>query len=220
MAPSLLGRSLLAMSRARAAVRRRMATSYFRATVGAFDARSDVDFDVDIRTPEQVSLGRNTVIKRGVILNGRSATRSFGLSFGPETYIKEHCYLDAYGGFIETAGPCAIAQFSVFHGGGGITIGRYVMFGAHCYVIASNHVFDSLDLPYILQGDNAKGIVIEDNVWIGGGAIILDGVTVGRNSVVGAGAIVAKDVPANSIYVDRAPRLLAARLHRKDRPRP
>ncbi len=218
MARSLLARSLISVGRAWSATRRTIAKRYFTVILGSVDSRYDIDLDVEVRTPSQISVGANTVIKRGTILNGRSDGQAFGLTLGPETYIKEYCYLDSYGGFIDIAGPCAIAQFCVFHGGGGITVGRHVMFGAHCYIIASNHVFASLDIPYILQGDHAKGIVIEDNVWIGGGSIILDGVTIGRNAVIGAGAIVTKDIPPNSMYVDRSPRLLPGRLHRGDRP--
>ncbi|NED55599.1 sugar O-acetyltransferase, partial [Micromonospora aurantiaca] len=47
----------------------------------------------------------------------------------------------------------------------------------------------------------AQPIVIEDNVWLGGGAIVLPGVTIGTNSVIGAGAVVTKDVPPNVVAV-------------------
>jgi len=66
------------------------------------------------------------------------------------------------------------------------------MIGGHTYIIGSNHRFDSLELPFKFQGVTARGITIEDNVWIGGGSIVLDGVTIGRNSVIGAGSIVTK----------------------------
>jgi acetyltransferase-like isoleucine patch superfamily enzyme len=47
---------------------------------------------------------------------------------------------------------------------------------------------------------NTKPVVFEDNVWIGDSAIICKGVTIGKNSIVGAGAVVTKDVPPNSIF--------------------
>ena len=53
----------------------------------------------------------------------------------------------------------------------------------------------------IESGEVTKPVVIEDNVWIGGGAVVLPNVTIGRNAVVGAGAVVTRDVPANTIVV-------------------
>lgn len=47
----------------------------------------------------------------------------------------------------------------------------------------------------------AYSIIIEDNVWIGGGTIICPGVTIGENSVICAGSVVVKDIPANSLAV-------------------
>lgn len=219
MASPILNRAIITASLIVARCRKLVARHYFGAILGSTDGPYRIDLGVEIRNPHKVKIGSNTVIKRGTILNGRSTGNEFGLTFGAETYIKEYCYLDSYGGFIEIVGPCAIGQFCTFHGGGGLTIGRYVMFGAHCYVIASNHLFGSLELPYILQGDRARGITIEDNVWVGGGSILLDGITIGRNSVIGAGAIVTRDVPANSIYTDRAPHLIAGALHRRDKKR-
>jgi len=217
MATALLSGAVGVAASGLSKCRRLIARYYFRTILGTTESPYQIDLGVEIRNADRVSVGSNTVIKRGTILNGRSDERRFGLLLGPESYIKEYCYLDSYGGFIEIAGPCAVGQFCVFHGGGGLKIGRYVIFGAHCQVIASNHIFANLELPYMLQGDRARGITIEDNVWIGGGSIILDGITIGRNSVVGAGAIVTRDVPPNSIYSDRAPRLIEGALHRRAR---
>lgn len=55
----------------------------------------------------------------------------------------------------------------------------------------------------MLQGDKRKGIIIEDNVWLGGSVVVLDGVRIGRNSVIGAGTIVTKDVPKNSLLYNK-----------------
>ena len=74
---------------------------YFSNVLGNIERPFDIDFAVDIRSPLQVSLKKNVVIKTNTILNGRSSLRQFGLDFGPDTYIKEFCYLDSYGGFIE-----------------------------------------------------------------------------------------------------------------------
>jgi acetyltransferase-like isoleucine patch superfamily enzyme len=61
------------------------------------------------------------------------------------------------------------------------------------------------------RGDSC-GIVIEDDVWIGWGAIILSGVTVGRGSIIAAGSIVTKDVPRYSIVTSRPSQVLRQRF--------
>lgn len=214
MALTLLGRCLATIYQLGVGVQKRFMFAYFKNILASVGEQCDLDSTLDCRYPQQISLGERTIIKSHVILNGRSTARKCGIKFDTDVYIKEYNYLDSYGGFIEIVGPCAIGQFCVFHGGGGLQIGKYVMFGPQCSVIASNHIFDDLEMPYMLQGDRRRGIIIEDNVWIGGGSVILDGVRVGRNAVIGAGAIVTKDIPANSIYVDRRPKLLKGALHR------
>jgi maltose O-acetyltransferase len=54
----------------------------------------------------------------------------------------------------------------------------------------------------------AKAIVIEDNVWIGGGAILLPGVKMGRKAVVGAGAVVSRNIPANTVVAGNPDRVI------------
>jgi maltose O-acetyltransferase len=56
--------------------------------------------------------------------------------------------------------------------------------------------------------ETAKPVVIEENVWIGGGAILLPGVTIGRNAVVGAGAVVSRNVPANTVVAGNPARVI------------
>ncbi len=82
---------------------------------------------------------------------------------------------------------------------GEVHIGNNVMMGAHCTFIASNHRHDRIDIPMNMQGGDVLPIFIGDNVWIGYGAIILAGVTVEEGAIIGAGAVVTKDVKKNNI---------------------
>lgn len=94
-----------------------------------------------------------------------------------------------------TIGEETTINHFVFLGGrGGIDIGKHVRLSNHCVLETGYLVQDSTDRYH-----EAKPIVIEDNVWIATGAIVLAGVRVGRNSIVAAGAVVIKDVPADSI---------------------
>lgn len=84
--------------------------------------------------------------------------------------------------------------------GGSVRIGENVMMGPECVLLAHNHSFDRLDIPMCQQGfDEEKPVRIGNDVWIGTRVIILPGVTVGDHSVIGAGAVVTKDVPPWSV---------------------
>jgi len=78
---------------------------------------------------------------------------------------------------------------------GGITIEDDVMIGPRVNLVTENHPLDPTDRKTLL----VKPIVVKRNAWIGAGATILPGVTIGENAVVAAGAVVSKDVPANAI---------------------
>jgi maltose O-acetyltransferase len=87
-----------------------------------------------------------------------------------------------------------------------VRIGDHVMIGPAVQIYTPAH---DLQAETRIQGwEVAKRIVIEDNVWIGGGAILLPGVTIGRNAVVGAGSVVTRDVPANTVVAGNPARMI------------
>jgi acetyltransferase-like isoleucine patch superfamily enzyme len=86
-----------------------------------------------------------------------------------------------------------------------IIIGNNVMFGPHVIIVTGNHRIDVVG-EYMINvrekiSENDQDVVIEDDVWIGAGVIILKGVTIGEGSVVGAGSVVTKNIPPYSISV-------------------
>jgi maltose O-acetyltransferase len=89
----------------------------------------------------------------------------------------------------------------------GITIGNDVVLSARCMLIDTGLDGDGF-MPAIRRRHFSAPIILEDGVWIGAGAIILAGVTIGRNSIVGAGSVVVSDVPANSVVAGNPARVL------------
>ncbi len=86
--------------------------------------------------------------------------------------------------------------------GAGIIIEDNVMIGSSVHIYCTNHRFDSADIPLIDQGHyDSKQVTLKNGCWVGAKAIILPGVTIGRNSVVGAGSVVTKDIPDGVIAV-------------------
>lgn len=95
----------------------------------------------------------------------------------------------------------------------GTIIGKNVMMGPFCLIYTFNHQTARTDIPMIQQGYTAiKPVVIEDDVWIGARVTILGGVTVGKGSVLAAGAVVTKNVPEYSIVGGNPARILRKRI--------
>tara|TARA_R110000850_G_scaffold125586_3_gene244031 strand:- start:2348 stop:2890 length:543 start_codon:yes stop_codon:yes gene_type:complete len=95
-----------------------------------------------------------------------------------------------------------------------IEIGNDVMLAAHVGIIARDaHTFDQVGVTIFEspRGDRHQ-VVIEDDVWIGFGAIILSGVRVGRGSIVAAGAVVKQDIPRYSIVAGNPAKVVRSRF--------
>lgn len=99
---------------------------------------------------------------------------------------------------------CTVQIYSVLVGdrhGGPITIGNGVRIAPLVMIFARNHNFADTDIPIYQQGITASPIIIEDDVWVAGKVMITAGVRIGRGSVIGAGAVVTKDIPPWSVAV-------------------
>lgn len=95
------------------------------------------------------------------------------------------------------------------YGGAGITIADDVLLGSGVHIYVHNHKFDDPPVPIIDQGYyGSKPVTLESGSWIGAGAIILPGVTVGRNAVVGAGSVVTRDVPPFTLVAGNPARVI------------
>lgn len=93
-----------------------------------------------------------------------------------------------------------------------ISIGNDVLIAADVRMITRKHGFAKMNIPMSEQGYTNAPIVIEDDVWIGFQAIILPGVTIGRGSIVGAGAVVTRDVEPYTIVGGVPARLIRKRI--------
>jgi maltose O-acetyltransferase len=106
---------------------------------------------------------------------------------------------------------CGINAFIHIWGHGGIEIGNNVMIASHVSITSLTHDYNSENMRFapIIK----KPVIIEDDVWIGSGAIIFPGVSIGRGAVIGAGAVVTKNVQAYEIMVGNPARKLKSRNH-------
>jgi maltose O-acetyltransferase len=119
--------------------------------------------------------------------------------------VRAPFYVD-YGEYL-TIGPRTFVNFGlVALDGAGISIGADCQIGPNVQLLTALHPTEPG--PRRDKLGSARPIAIGDNVWLGGGAIVLPGVTVGDDSVIGAGSVVTKDVPAGVIVVGNPARVL------------
>lgn len=76
-----------------------------------------------------------------------------------------------------------------------LSIGRDSMIGANCYLTTVNHVTERIDVPFAKQGYRGGDVTLGENVWLGSNVVVLPGVAIGDHAVIGAGAVVTRNVP-------------------------
>lgn len=160
-----------------------------------------IENNVRLRFADQIQLGNGVYLDHGVYLHACPA----GISIGDNTFVMHGAVLHVYNfrdlphAFIRIGADSLIGELNVLRGQGGITIGDRVYTGPLVQLLAVNHVYHDPNRPMIEQGITAQGIHIEDDVWLGAGSIITDGVTVGKGAVVAAGAVVTGNVPPHTV---------------------
>ena len=101
---------------------------------------------------------------------------------------------------------------------GPVKIGANVMMGPEVVIYTSGHKFDRIDIPMMEQGSTEKRAVeIKDDVWLGRRVMIMPGVTIGEGSVIGAGAVVTKDIPPYSVACGVPARVVKTRMEKSDK---
>ncbi|MGH7264920.1 MAG: acyltransferase, partial [Candidatus Rokuibacteriota bacterium] len=169
--------------------------------LGASGANVVFGKGLTLRHPGLIRLGANVVIDDHCVLDakggGAGAGRPAGIAIGSGVFVGRSTVLSCKGGSIEVGDHANLGLGCVVLSESQVSIGESCLFAAHCYLVAGgNHDFSRTDIPIIQQPSVSRGgIRIEPNVWLGARVTVIDGVTIGRDAVVGAGAVVTRDVP-------------------------
>lgn len=147
--------------------------------------------------------GRGSVIGRGTrIVNFTN------VSIGSGCFIQEHVYMRAgAGGFIRIGNDCAVNSFAKLFGHGGIEIGDRSQLGPACLITTTHHDYRRSDLKA-----EFRKVTIGKGVWVGANTLILPGITIGDECVIGAGSVVTRDIPEGSIAVGSPARVLKSKF--------
>lgn len=176
-----------------------------------------IEAGVRILYADHIKLGKGVFIDRGVYLHALPG----GISIGENSFLMHHTMLHVFNfrslphSGITIGSNCFLGEYNVIRGQGGVTIGNDVYTGPMVQLVAVNHVFHDANRPIREQGITAKGIVIEDDVWLGANVTVVDGVTVGKGSIIGAGSVVTQNIPPYSIAVGTPAKPIKSRQNMK-----
>lgn len=173
-------------------------------------------------------LGRNVTIRhahllrtgRGVVLDNNvyiDALGEWGVRLGDGVTVASGCIIKSSSvlwtsskGFIMGSNS-SLGDFSFVGAAGGVRIGSNVLGGQRLSFHSENHNYADPNRLIRDQGVRREGIIVEDDCWLGSGAIFLDGVTVGRGSVVAAGSVVTTSVAPYSIVAGVPAKVIGTR---------
>ncbi len=158
--------------------------------------------NVTLRHKNQISVGRSNIIEDFVYIDALSQNGVIlenNVTIAKFTTIQCTGVIQELGIGIQIGNNSAVGAYSYLGGQGGIKIGENVIMGPKVGIHSENHNYQDRSTPIRLQKTTRKGVLIEDNCWIGASSTIVDGVHIHKGCVVAAGSVVTKDVPPYSV---------------------
>jgi acetyltransferase-like isoleucine patch superfamily enzyme len=169
--------------------------------------------NVTLRHPTKMRIGQGTAVDDDCLLDARGTTAG-RFVIGARVLIARACLIQSKSdaGTVEIGDECSIGGQSTLTSSGGVRLGRHVLVAGQCYIGGGRYRTEDRSVPMIKQGMYSRGpVVIGDDVWLGAGARVLDGVEVGSGAVIGAGSVVTKSVPSAAIAVGIPARVVGSR---------
>ena len=169
---------------------------------------------VTIRHKNQISVGKSIIIEDYVYIDALSQNGIIlenNVTIAKFTSIQCTGVIQELGVGLKIGNNSAIGAYSFLGAQGGIKIGTNVIMGPRVNIHSEDHGFQDATIPIRLQKTTRKGVVIDDNCWIGASSTILDGVHIHTGCIVAAGSVVTKDLPPNSIAAGVPARVIKQR---------
>jgi len=168
--------------------------------------------NVLLRHPHKIEIGKGVAINDFAVLDAYGGKES-GINLGDETLISRNAVLNSKGGCIEIGKRTNLGMMSIiFSRDCKVSIGNDVLISAYCYLMGGgNHSIERTDIPISEQGAECRGIAIGNNVWLGAGVRVLDGCSIGRDSVIGTNSFVNQNIPEFAIAAGSPARVIKMR---------
>jgi len=170
--------------------------------------------NIVLRHPRRIEIGDGTIVDDGCVLDAR-AEEETSISIGRKTFLARETIIACKGGSIRIGNRVGIGARTTIHActGNKVVVGDNVLIGPYCYLVGAGlYNTDRTDVPIADQGlDLRGGVTIGDNAWLGARAIVLDGLTVGNDAIVAAGAVVTKHVPPFAVVAGIPARVIRNR---------
>jgi acetyltransferase-like isoleucine patch superfamily enzyme len=182
----------------------------YRPLLGAVGRGVSFGHGVVLRHPHKIRLGDGVVVDDLVVLDAKGADNS-GIAVGAGVFLGRGTILSCKNGDIRLGDRVNIGFHSEIFSASRVEVGAYGLFAAYTYLVGGGHDFERPDVPVIEQRRSSKGITLGENVWLGTGTKVLDGVRIGDDCVVGAGSVVRQDLPPGSIAAGVPARVLRSR---------
>ena len=159
--------------------------------------------NIVLRHPQRIHLGSSVVLSEGCILDARSPEEDRAIVIGDNVILSSNVMFSCKDGIITVGQNSGINAQTIIQSTNRcpVDIGPDAVIGQRCFIVGGgNYNIDRLDIPIRSQGIvDDGGVAINEDVWLGGNVAVLGGVTIERGTVVGAGAVVTKSMPAYSI---------------------
>ena len=149
---------------------------------------------VVLRHPHKIQIGDNVVVDDNCCLDAKGTTNQ-GIILRDGAFVGRNTVLSCKNGSITLGEDANVGVNVVITSSAEVRVGARALVAAFTYIVGGDHLFDRVDVPVMHQGRTAQGIDIGDNAWLGAHVVVMDGVRIGRDAVIGAGAMVTDDVP-------------------------
>ena len=156
--------------------------------------------NVVLRHPHKIVIGNDVVIDDGCVLDAKGMSNS-GITIGDGVFVGRNTILSCKNGDIVIDDRANIGFNCEIFSGGKVRLGKDTLVAAYTYMVGGDHEHKRTDTPVLYQGRIARGIEVDDNVWLGAHVVISDGSSVGHDALIGAGAVVTGDIPPFHIAV-------------------
>lgn len=154
--------------------------------------------NVVLRHPHKIRIGNDVVIDDGCCLDAKGSDNR-GIDIGSGVFIGRGTILSCKNGDIVIDDHANIGFNCEIFSGGRVRLGKHALVAAYTYLVGGDHQHDRTDVPVLHQERIARGIEVDDHTWLGAHVVVSDGATIGRDAIIGAGAVVRGTIPPYSI---------------------